>query len=285
MVQESSPSSDRDRQVNEIISAYLEAVDAGSAPDRQEWLRRYPAYAAELEAFLADYEHVDRLAEPLRPAAPLERVVPGIAETIGAGQQSGFSVGVTIRYLGDYELLEEIARGGMGVVYKARQISLNRIVAVKMILAGLLATKADHDRFHAEAQAAALLDHPNIVPIFEVGEHEGQHYFSMGYVDGQSLATRLADGPLPPKEAAELVATVAEAVEYAHRQGVIHRDIKPSNILIDREGRPRVTDFGLAKRVGAPGTPGRGSDLTATGQVSGHAQLHAAEQAAGQITP
>ena len=118
-----------------------------------------------------------------------------------------------IRYLGDYELLEEIARGGMGVVYKARQISLNRIVAVKMILAGQLATKADHDRFHSEAQAAALLDHPNIVPIFEVGEHEGQHYFSMGYVDGQSLSARLAEGPLPPKEAAELVATVAEAVE------------------------------------------------------------------------
>ena len=109
----------------------------------------------------------------------------------------------------------------------------NRIVAVKMILAGHLATKADHDRFHSEAQAAALLDHPNIVPVFEVGEHEGQHYFSMGYVDGQSLAVRLAEGPMPPKEAAELVATVAEAVEYAHRQGVIHRDIKPSNILID----------------------------------------------------
>ena len=175
-----------------------------------------------------------------------------------------------IRYVGDYELLAEIARGGMGVVYKARQVSLNRIVAVKMILAGQLATKADHDRFHAEAQAAALLDHPNIVPIFEVGEHEGQHYFSMGYVDGQSLAARMAEGPLPPKEAAELVATVAEAVEYAHRQGVIHRDIKPSNILIDRKGRPRVTDFGLAKRVDS------GQRLDGHGAGLGHAQLHAA---------
>ena len=182
-----------------------------------------------------------------------------------------------IRYLGDYELVEEIARGGMGVVYKARQVSLNRIVAVKMILAGQLATKADHDRFHAEAQAAALLEHPNIVPIFEVGEHEGQHYFSMGYVDGQSLAARLAEGPLPPKEAAELVATVAEAVEYAHRQGVIHRDIKPSNILIDSQGRPRVTDFGLAKRVDS------GSELTATGQILGTPSYMPPEQAAGQI--
>ena len=165
----------------------------------------------------------------------------------------------------------------MGVVYKALQVSLNRIVAVKMILAGLLATKADHDRFHAEAQAAAVLDHPNIVPIFEVGEHEGQHYFSMGYVDGESLATRLAEGPLPPNEAAELVATVAGAVEYAHRQGVIHRDIKPSNILIDSKGRPRVTDFGLAKRVNG------GSDLTTTGQVLGTPSYMAPEQAAGQI--
>ena len=185
-------------------------------------------------------------------------------------------MGAKIRYLGDYELVEEIARGGMGVVYKARQISLNRIVAVKMILAGLLATKADHDRFHAEAQAAALLDHPNILPVFEVGEHEGQHYFSMGYVDGQSLATRLADGPLPPKEAAELVATVAEAVEYAHQQGVIHRDIKPSNILIDSKGRPRVTDFGLAKRVGAPGDSGSRQRLDGHGPGLGHAQLHGA---------
>ena len=97
----------------------------------------------------------------------------------------------------------------MGVVYKARQLSLNRVVAVKMILAGLPATKADRDRFHSEARAAALLDHPGIVPVFEVGEYEGQHYFSMGYVDGQSLAARLADGPLPPKEAAELLVAVA----------------------------------------------------------------------------
>jgi len=277
MTQESSACGDRDWQVNEIVCAYLEAVDAGQTLDRQEWLGRYPEFAAELEAFLADYEHVDRLAEPLRPAVPPEGVVSGVAETLGAGQAAGWSVGATIRYLGDYELLAEIARGGMGVVYKARQISLNRIVAVKMILAGVLATKADHDRFHSEAQAAALLDHPNILPVFEVGEHEGQHYFSMGYVDGQSLAARLAEGPLPPNEAAELVAVVAEAVEYAHRQGVIHRDIKPSNILIDSNGRPRVTDFGLAKRVGSD------SDLTTTGQVLGTPSYMAPEQAAGQI--
>ncbi len=119
---------------------------------------------------------------------------------------------------------------------------------MKKILAGQLATKTDHDRFHSEAQAAALLDHPNIVPVFEVGEYQGQHYFSMGYVDGKSLATRLTEGPMLPKEAAEIVAKVAGAVEYAHRQGVIHRDIKPSNVLVDSTGRPRVTDFGLANQ-------------------------------------
>ncbi len=166
----------------------------------------------------------------------------------------------------------------MGVVYKARQISLGPTVAVKMILAGNLATKADHDRFHCEAQAAALLDHPNILPVFEVGEQSGQHYFSMGYVDGPSLAAKLAEGPLPPGEAAELVATVAEAVEYAHRQGVIHRDIKPSNILLDKHSRPRVTDFGLAKRLDGD------SQLTTTGQILGTPSYMAPEQAAGEIT-
>ncbi len=162
------------------------------------------------------------------------------AETvaIGAAASPQPALETKVRYFGDYELLEEIARGGMGVVYKARQVSLNRIVAVKMILAGHFATQADRDRFHSEAEAAAQLDHPNIVPIFEVGEHQGQHYFSMGYVDGGSLASQLNDGPLPPKKAAEIVATVAEAVEYAHRQGVIHRDIKPSNVLVDSSGRP-----------------------------------------------
>jgi eukaryotic-like serine/threonine-protein kinase len=271
-----------------ILQAYLEAVDAGQKPDREELLSRHPDLADELRGFFADQEKMDRFAQSLHKAQVVEATV-GVARSAENSPLPDTAEGqarkppARIRYVGDYELLEEIARGAMGVVYKARQLSLNRVVAVKMILAGLLATKADRDRFHAEAQAAALLDHPSIVPVFEVGEYEGQHYFSMGYVEGQSLAARLADGPLPPKEAAELLVTVAEAVEYAHRQGVIHRDIKPSNILIDSKGRPRVTDFGLAKRVEAPGTPSRGKELTATGQVLGTPSYMSPEQAAGRI--
>nr|MCU0978409.1 serine/threonine protein kinase [Pirellulaceae bacterium] len=188
----------------------------------------------------------------------------------------GDGTGLAGRTFADYELLEEIARGGMGVVYKARQRSLNRTVAVKMILAGHLASPADHERFHAEAEAAANLDHPGIVPVFQVGEHEGQHFYSMGFVDGQTLTERLAQGPVAPREAALLTRDVAEAVQYAHSQGVVHRDLKPGNILLDRAGRPRVADFGLAKRVASE------THLTMTGQVLGTPSFMPPEQARGQ---
>jgi WD40 repeat protein len=180
-----------------------------------------------------------------------------------------------VRYFGDYEIERELARGGMGVVFLARQISLNRRVALKMILAGQLADDTDVKRFYTEAEAAANLDHPGIVPIYEVGQHDGQHYFSMGFVDGQSLAQRLAAGPLPPREAAELMARVADAIEYAHSRGVIHRDLKPGNILLDRDGHPRVTDFGLAKKVEGD------SALTASGQIMGTPNYMPPEQAGG----
>jgi len=182
-----------------------------------------------------------------------------------------------VKYFGDYELLDVIARGGMGIVYKARQVSLNRIVALKMILSGEFASKVEIDRFYSEAKAAALLDHPGIVPIYEVGEHEGKHFFSMTYVEGSSLASKLNGGPLEPMQAACTMLEVAQAVHYAHEQGVIHRDLKPSNILLDLQGRPRVTDFGLAKRL----TEDTG--MTVSGDVLGTPSYMPPEQAAGQI--
>ena len=164
---------------------------------------------------------------------------------------------------GDYEIIEEIARGGMGVVYRARQKSLNRVVALKLIRAGEFADEDEIARFHAEAEAAAQLDHPGIVPVYEVGEQDGQHFLSMAFVQGGSLAEQLVEGPLPPKRAAELIKLTAEAVQYAHEHGVIHRDLKPRNILRDAGGQPRISDFGLAKNLLAD------SDLTATGKTLG----------------
>ena len=190
--------------------------------------------------------------------------------------QPGASTRDRVRYFGDYELLREIARGGMGVVYRARQVSLNRPVALKMILAGQLASDDDVKRFYLEAEAAANLEHPGIVPIYEIGEHEGQHFFSMGFVEGTSLAAKVADGPLPPNEAASLTMKVAEAVQFAHEKGVIHRDLKPANVLLDVHGQPKVTDFGLAKKLKAD------SGLTHTGQVVGTPSYMPPEQAEGR---
>ena len=160
---------------------------------------------------------------------------------------------------GDYELLEEIARGGMGVVYRARQVSLNRTVALKMILSGQFASKQEVLRFRAEAEAAAHLRHPNIVAIHETGEQEGRHYFSMDYVRGRNLAEIAVEGPLPAKRTAQYARIVAEAIHYAHEQGVLHRDLKPSNILIDENDHPRITEVhtitgGTGRFAGATGT-------------------------------
>jgi predicted Ser/Thr protein kinase len=200
-------------------------------------------------------------------------IKPGNFQRSGALANSSDLVGSDF---GDYRLLEEIARGGMGVVFRAQQKSLDRFVALKMILEGSLASQVEIDRFKIEAQAAAHLDHPGIVQVYEIGEIDGRHFFSMALVEGESLADKIESGPMDPTQAAELTLKIVEAMDYAHQRGVIHRDLKPANILLDGKGEPKVTDFGLAKR------PDRDRDLTMTGQMLGTPSYMAPEQAGGK---
>jgi tetratricopeptide (TPR) repeat protein/predicted Ser/Thr protein kinase len=235
-----------------VYHEFIVREELGIAPAFEEYLKEYALYAPRLR----ELHEVDHLVELPVPAAksvlrPPER-------------------------LGDYELLEEIGRGGMGVVYRARQVSLKRIVAVKMLLAGQRAADVDRQRFRQEAEAAAHLQHPNIVAVHEVGEQDGQPYFSMDYIEGKSLAALVRENLLPPVTAAAYVKTIALAIHYAHQQGTLHRDLKPANVLIDASGQPRITDFGLAKRIAGD------SQLTATGDVLGTPSYMAPEQAAGK---
>ena len=215
----------------------------------------------------------DELARDTSAPSPARSASKGIQDpllALRAGEETSAP-----KIFGDYELLEEIGRGGMGIVYKARQRTLNRIVALKTILRGELATPEDLARFQIEAQAAANLEHPNIVPVYGAGEHDGQVYFSMRLVEGQTLSTLLARGPLRPRDAARYLAAISRAVHYAHEHGILHRDLKPSNILIDADDQPHISDFGLAKRVsGEPSTAGR----TATGAIVGTPAYMAPEQ-------
>jgi TolB-like protein/Tfp pilus assembly protein PilF/predicted Ser/Thr protein kinase len=184
----------------------------------------------------------------------------------------------TLGELGDYELLEEVGRGGQGVVFRARQKSLNRIVALKVIGLGQWATKAHLRRFRLEAEAAASLDHPCIVPIYEVGERDGQCYFSMKFIEGGQLDEVVRDAPMSVRHAVGLIAKVARTVHYAHEHGILHRDIKPGNILLDAKGEPHLTDFGLARLVESEST------VTRTVEVLGTPSYMAPEQAAGNNT-
>ena len=177
---------------------------------------------------------------------------------------------------GDYELLEEVGRGGQGVVYRALQKSLHRTVALKVISLGQWASKAHVKRFRREAEAAAGLDHPGIVPIHEVGERDGSCYFSMQFIEGGQLDEVVKRTPMSIRQAAELIANVARTVHYAHEHGILHRDIKPGNILLDQNGEPHLTDFGLARLVEAEST------VTATLEVLGTPSYMAPEQATGK---
>jgi hypothetical protein len=188
---------------------------------------------------------------------------------------------LTGQRFGDYELLAELGRGGMGVVFKANQVHLRRTVALKMMLSGPMASSSDLQRFKTEAEAIAALRHPHIVSVHEVGEIDGRAYFSMDFIDGVSLAQRLADGPVPGRVAARYLVKIARAIQHAHDHRILHRDLKPSNILLDAEDQPHVTDFGLAKRLD------HSTLHTQTGAILGTPSYMAPEQAAGarELTP
>jgi serine/threonine protein kinase len=181
----------------------------------------------------------------------------------------------TLQRLGEFELLGEIGRGGMGVVYKALESALGRTVALKMLLPGALPEQTDLIRFQTEAAATARLSHPNIVKVHRVGVLEGRHFYSMDYIDGPSLAQRLAEGTMPSRQAARYVAAVARAIDHAHQAGILHRDLKPANVLLDKADQPHVTDFGLAKHFTTD------SGQTRTGALLGTPSYMAPEQAAG----
>ena len=256
-----------DPEALELLDGYLEQLQAGERPDRAALVARRP----DLAVAVAMIEKLEGFAPASSAAA-----YPAVAK-----RPSNFDPTLDVwpepdvlpRTFGQYELLSEIGRGGMGVVYKARQPTLDRIVAVKMILGHHLASAEHVRRFQIEARAAARLRHPNIVPIHEVGQLHGQHYFVMEHIDGESLAQRLSRGPLDLPAAVRLLTDVVRAVEHLHQQNIVHRDLKPSNILLDGEGRPYVTDFGLAKIFGA------GTDATTTGVIAGTPSYMAPEQA------
>jgi eukaryotic-like serine/threonine-protein kinase len=289
------PETDIDR----AIADYLSKCDEGTSPDRQAFLEQYPAELREqLSSLLAAADWIEQLAgpaimdlgqpsvhqpiEPSQSSAEIDSQVTHSSETLplGVKNDSGkgrdFSQPILPCRFGDYDLLLVIGRGGMGVVYYAKQVHLDRPVAIKMIRSGALATSDEVQRFYAEARSAAKLNHPNIVTVYQCGELDGHHYFSMDYVEGTDLDKMCKEKPLSPKAAARYVRDAARAIEFAHQRGILHRDLKPANVLVDSEDKVRITDFGLAKSVG------RENGLTATGAALGTPSYMSPEQAAGR---
>jgi len=256
-------SSASDERLAAVLAELTDRVQRGEPVNLEETCRQEPELATELRMLWGAVLVADAVGSDA--ASSHDSHAPDLP--------SG-TIELPCRF-GDYELIAELGRGGMGVVYRARQLSLNREVALKMILRGQLASPVELARFKAEAEAAARLNHPNIVPVYDVGQVDSRPFFTMKMIRGQTLSQRLANGPLPARESALLLASVARAIQHAHQNGVLHRDLKPSNILIDDEGIAHVTDFGLAKQTDDA------ASLTRTGGIIGTPAYMAPEQAAG----
>lgn len=291
-------------QVEQALAEYMHQCDSGDIPNREEFLAKHPELREQLEELLGAADWIEELAGPT-----LEDIV-GWQEQ-GQGQDASddtlphtnrvvsnemlqntlplahadvtnltskpreLSQPVLPCQFGEYMLERVLGRGGMGVVYYGRQRNLDRPVAIKMIRSGALASEEEVQRFYAEARSAAQLDHPNIVTVYQCGEHDGHHFFSMDYVPGMDLSRMITDGPMDCRQAAEYVRDACKAIQYAHNRGILHRDLKPGNVLVDDNGEVHITDFGLAKSIGTE------SGLTATGAALGTPSYMSPEQAAG----
>lgn len=253
------------RELVALDSAYRRAM--GEEPQPSDYLAAAGEFSSIIEAALSTH---------LGHNSTTGRFDRQLVSTVAPQRERASAPEKQREQIGDYQILAEIARGGMGVVYKARHRTLDRIAAVKLIRGGDQAGEEELRRFQIEASAAAQLDHPAIVPVFELGQHAGQPFLAMAFVEGTSLWTRVKENPFEPKFAAQIMQRVAEGVQYAHERGIIHRDLKPQNILLAAGDQPRITDFGLAKHHRAD------SSLTATGQILGTPSYMPPEQASGK---
>jgi serine/threonine-protein kinase len=259
--------------LEEAVLSYLKEAESGRPPAREEFLARYPDLAEELTTFLADQDRLSTVLAPLRQLAPGGGSDPRTERTVDYRGPGGAAA---LPGVPGYEVLEVLGHGGMGVVYRARQVGLDRVVALKMIRTDLLLDEGARARFRAEARAVAKLEHPHIVRVHDSGEHAGRPYFALELMSGGSLAEKLKEeGPWPARAAAELVVRLAGAVEHAHRQGIVHRDLKPANVLLAADGTPKITDFGLCHWR-------EGEGLTRAGDRVGTPAFMAPEQAEGR---
>ena len=270
--------------LDDAFAKYLRLVDHGEPPDINQFLQTYPTISSELKDLISTASTIRLMAageetnqaEHNKPEGhDLDTLSLDEHDLLSDSASSG-------ELLGEYELIEELGRGGMGVVYKARQKGMNRLVALKMIIGGRYSSDDSIRRFYQEAKAAGKLAHPNIVRAYAAGDHDGRHFFAMELIEGHSLSQilRSREERLAPKTIARYLKSISEAVHYAHECGILHRDLKPSNVIIDDKDAPKIADFGLAKHLDLDED---GSFESSSGAVVGTPSYMPPEQALGEI--